>query len=119
MRIGLLGASFDTGNLGVNALAESSIKIILNYWPDAEITLLDSGRVVSEEWLRIGDMDLCIKKMLIRVSRNIFLGNHFISPIRFVGNCTSNKTRFLLLLWRNTPGMGDRITRVVKKLPNI
>lgn len=78
MRIGLLGASFDTGNLGVNALAESSIKIILNYWPDAEITLLDSGRVVSEEQLRIGDRNLCIKKRPIRFSSNIFLENHFV-----------------------------------------
>lgn len=78
VRVGLLGASFDTGNLGVNALAESSIKIILSHWPDAEITLLDSGRVVSEERLRIGDADLCIKKMPIRFSRNIFLGNHFV-----------------------------------------
>ena len=42
-RILLLGASFDTGNLGVSALAESSIKIILNKWPNAQIILLGSG----------------------------------------------------------------------------
>jgi len=78
MRIGLLGASFDTGNMGVNALAESAIKCILHRWPDAQITLLDSGRAVDEEQIRIGDKNLCIKKLPIRLCRNILLENHFV-----------------------------------------
>jgi polysaccharide pyruvyl transferase WcaK-like protein len=78
IKVCLLGASFDTGNLGVSALAESSIKIILNRWPDAEVTLLDSGRVVGEEQLRIGGKDLRVKKLPIRFCRNVFLENHFI-----------------------------------------
>jgi len=77
-KVCLLGASFDTGNLGVSALAESSIKVILNRWPEAEVTLLDSGRVVGERRLRIGDRNLCIKKMPIRFCKNIFLSNHFL-----------------------------------------
>jgi len=77
-KICLLGASFETGNMGVSALAESSIKVILSCWHDAEITLLDSGRVVSEERLRIGDRILCIKKMPIRFCMNVFRGNHFL-----------------------------------------
>jgi hypothetical protein len=43
MRIGLLGSSFDTGNMGVDALGESTVKCILYRWPNAQITLLDSG----------------------------------------------------------------------------
>ncbi len=78
MKIGLLGASFDTGNMGVGALAESSIKIILNRWPDAEVILLDSGRIVSEEQLRIGGRNVRVKKLPIRFCRNIFLKNHFL-----------------------------------------
>ncbi|MGB8225633.1 MAG: polysaccharide pyruvyl transferase family protein [Sedimentisphaerales bacterium] len=78
IRICLLGASFETDNLGVNALAESVIKCILHRWPDAEITQLDSGREMGEHRLRIGDKDLMIKKMPIRFCRNIFLGNHFV-----------------------------------------
>ncbi len=78
VKIGLLGAALDTGNMGVSALAESAIKCILQRWPEAEITLLDSGRVVREEKLRIGDKILCIKKLPIRLCRNIFLENHFI-----------------------------------------
>jgi len=78
VRIGLLGAAFDTGNMGVSALAESATKCILYRWPEAEITLLDSGCVVGEEQLRIGDNALCIKKLPIRFCRNVFLANHFI-----------------------------------------
>ncbi len=77
-RFGLLGASFDTGNMGVAALAEASIKVILNRWPDAEVALLDSGRVVGEHRLRIGDKDLCIRELPIRFCMNIFLDNHFL-----------------------------------------
>jgi polysaccharide pyruvyl transferase WcaK-like protein len=77
VRIGLLGAAFDTGNMGVSALAESAIKCILHRWPDAEVTLLDSGCVVDEEQLRIGDKTLRIKKLPIRLCRNILLENHF------------------------------------------
>jgi polysaccharide pyruvyl transferase WcaK-like protein len=76
-RIGLLGASFDTGNMGVSALAESAIKCILHRWPDAEITLLDSGRVPGEHRLRVGDRNVNIKELPIRFCRNIFLENHF------------------------------------------
>lgn len=78
MKICLLGASFDTGNMGVNALAESTIKCILHRWPDAEIAQLDSGRQVGEHQLKIGNKTLRIKKVPIRFCKNIFLENHFI-----------------------------------------
>lgn len=38
-KIQILGASFQTSNMGVNALAESSIKCIFTHWPNAEVTL--------------------------------------------------------------------------------
>ena len=78
IRIGLLGASFDTGNMGVSALAESSIKCILNRWPNAEVTLLDSGRLLGEHRQRIGDKDICVRELPIRFCKNIFLDNHFL-----------------------------------------
>lgn len=77
-RIGLLGASFDTGNMGVGALAESSVKCILHRWPDAEVTLLDSGRLTGEHLLRMQGKDLRIVKLPVRFCRNVFLGNHFV-----------------------------------------
>lgn len=78
MRIGLLGASFDSGNMGVSALAESSIKIIVNRWPNAKVILLGSGRELGEHRLKIGDKDLCIREQPIRFCKNIFLDNHFL-----------------------------------------
>jgi len=78
LRIGLLGAAFDTGNYGVSALAESAIKCILHRWPDAEITLLDSGQKVEEEKITIGNKELHIIKLPICFCKNILLENHFV-----------------------------------------
>lgn len=78
MKICLLGASFDTGNMGVNALAESSIKIILNRWPEAEIVLLGSGLTPQEQNLSVLDRQVVLKTLPIRFSKNLFLPYHFL-----------------------------------------
>lgn len=78
IRIGLLGASFDTGNLGVSTLAECSIKIILNRWPYAEIILLGSGYTPQQQHLSIMGREISIKTLPIRFSKNIFLPYHFL-----------------------------------------
>ncbi len=81
MSICLLGASFQTGNLGVSALAESSIKLILSRWPDAQITLLGGGYIPGEQNLMIGGRTVNLEVVPIRFSRNILLSCHF---LRFV-----------------------------------
>ena len=78
MEICLLGASFETGNMGVSALAESSVKIILNKWPDAEITFLGSGYVPRDNHLFVSGKEICIKTLPIRFSKNIFMPYHFL-----------------------------------------
>ena len=78
IEIGLLGASFDTGNMGVNALGESAIKCILHRWPDAKITLLDSDSQDGEHHLEIAGKDICLRQMPVRFCKNIFLENHFL-----------------------------------------
>lgn len=78
IRIGLLGASFSTGNMGVNALAECSIKCILNEWPSAEILLLASGRAEGEHRLKLEGRELRLKKIPIRFCKNVFMPNHFL-----------------------------------------
>lgn len=78
LKIGLLGASFDTGNLGVSALAESSIKIIFHKWPNARVTLVGSGYTPKEHSLFLSDKQVCIKTVLIRFSKNILLPYHFL-----------------------------------------
>jgi len=79
MQIGLLGASFDTGNMGVSALAESSVKCILHKWPDAEVTLLASGREDGEHRLKMADKEILMHKLPIRFCKNMFLPNHFLN----------------------------------------
>ena len=78
IRVCLLGTSFETGNLGVNVLVEASIKAIVNRWPDAEVTLLASGRADCEHRLRLFDREVRVKSVPIRFCPNVFLPNHFV-----------------------------------------
>ena len=77
MKICLLGASFDTGNMGVSALAESSIKIILNRWPDAEIVLLGTGSTDGEHCLKLSGREIRVRIKRMRFCKNVFLRSHF------------------------------------------
>ncbi|MDM8566313.1 polysaccharide pyruvyl transferase family protein [Candidatus Halobeggiatoa sp. HSG11] len=70
-KIWILGASFETLNMGVSALAESSIKCILQQWPDADITLL-SHNIETPLCLTFNGKQFNIKKKDIWFSRNIF-----------------------------------------------
>jgi len=81
MKICLLGASFETGNMGVSALAESSIKLILNRWPEAEIIFLGSGHIPGQYCLTLSGKEICFQTLPIRFSKNILLPCHF---LRFV-----------------------------------
>ena len=55
LKVCLQGATFDTGNMGVSALAEASVKCIINKWPNADVTLLARGRDADER------RGLCLK----------------------------------------------------------
>ena len=83
-RIGLLGASFETGNMGVSALAETSIKCLLNRWPDAEVVLLDGGRKQDEVRLELSGRRVTARLLPIRFCKNIFLSNHFFVLLFYV-----------------------------------
>jgi len=72
----VLGASFDTGNLGVNALAESTVKILLHRWPDAEIVLLGSGYEPGTFSLPVGDRQVMLQILPVRFCRKLFLPYH-------------------------------------------
>ena len=82
-KICLLGASFETGNLGVSALAESSIKVIINRWPDAEITIFGSGYVPRQHRLFLMGKEVSIRTLPVRFSKNIFLPHHFMRFVLF------------------------------------
>ncbi|MHC4118070.1 MAG: polysaccharide pyruvyl transferase family protein [Planctomycetota bacterium] len=76
MKICLLGVSFETGNMGVSALAESSIKVILNSWPDAEVTLLGTGVSDGERRLEVSGREVRVRIRRFRFCRNVFLRSH-------------------------------------------
>lgn len=73
----LLGASFDTCNMGVSALAASSIKCIINRWPGAKVVLFGVGQFVGEHCLKVMDKEFRIPIVPVRFCKNIFLPNHF------------------------------------------
>jgi colanic acid/amylovoran biosynthesis protein len=75
-RVCLMGAFFDTGNLGVGALAEGSIKCILNHWPDAEVILLGSSREDGEHRLVLDGKEIMLRKMPVRFCKNVLLQHH-------------------------------------------
>ncbi len=70
-KIWILGASFETLNMGVSALAESSIKCILQQWPDANI-ILQSPKDEIPLTLTFNEQEFNINKRDLWFSRNIF-----------------------------------------------
>lgn len=92
MVVCLLGASFDTGNLGVNALAESTIKVVLHRWPEAEIVLLGSSHLPEESSLLVGGRQVTCRAVPIRFSKNVFLPYHFLQFVMY-------RILAALLLW--------------------
>jgi len=77
-KILLLGASFETGNLGVGALAESSIKILRQAYPGAAITLFGDGYEPREMSVPIGQEQVTVRCVPVRFSRDIRLPYHFL-----------------------------------------
>jgi polysaccharide pyruvyl transferase WcaK-like protein len=78
LKIGIAGASLDTGNYGVNALAEGSVKCLAQRWPGAEFVFLASGRSQKTGVLSIEDRHYEIPNLPIRFCRNVFLKNHYL-----------------------------------------
>lgn len=77
MKIALLGASFDTGNMGVSALAAGCMTCILESFPEAEISLLDYGK--EEERIPFtyrGGRHIAIRRINMRFSKQFYLPNN-------------------------------------------
>jgi polysaccharide pyruvyl transferase WcaK-like protein len=78
IRVAVLGACFDTGNLGVNALAESTLKILLHRWPDAEIILFGSGYEPERLSLSVGNRQVELQVLPVRFCKKLRLPYHFL-----------------------------------------
>lgn len=75
-RVVILGASFDTGNLGVSALAWSSIKLILRRWPDAEVSIWGTGRHPGSSRFVGAGITKNISLWPVRYSPKLWVKNH-------------------------------------------
>ncbi|OQW92652.1 MAG: hypothetical protein BWK78_01030 [Thiotrichaceae bacterium IS1] len=74
-KIWLLGATFETANMGINALAESSLKCIITHWPQAELTLRAHQQEMTQMVTVMGQT-VKIQRVGLYFGKNIFLPNH-------------------------------------------
>lgn len=82
-RIGILGATFDTDNMGVSALAMGTLKCILHQYPDAEVFHLGYGRQGSTLNLRLGEKRVTISFVNMRFSKKFYLRNNIAMLLLF------------------------------------
>src|SRR5208282_1584901 len=75
-RILILGASFETGNLGVSALTAGAIKCAISRFPTASVLLFDYGRESKVYSLRVQDKDVVVPLINIRFSKKFYLPNN-------------------------------------------
>lgn len=76
MKVCLLGASFDTNNMGVSALAAGSIESLLHSCPDAEVSLLDYGKKGRTLTYVHNGKPVAVKLVNIRFSKKFWLANN-------------------------------------------
>jgi polysaccharide pyruvyl transferase WcaK-like protein len=86
-----MGASLDTGNLGVSALLTGTVKCIRRLWPDAGISLLGGGPQPTCTDVRLGDGRVvrlgCVG---IRCNKTLWRANHLLRLF-----CTATLLRLL------------------------
>jgi len=76
MRILLLGATFETENLGVRALAVGAVRCILARYPEATISLLDYSRESAVYPVQLEDRVVSIPLVNLRFSIRFYLSNN-------------------------------------------
>jgi polysaccharide pyruvyl transferase WcaK-like protein len=71
-KIWLLGASLETTNMGLSALAESTLKCIFTRWSDAEVMIPTHNQDTQPQILHIMQREIPIQRMELWYGRNIF-----------------------------------------------
>ncbi len=75
----LLGASLDTGNLGVSALMAATVKCIRHAYPNARVRLLEGTRVPREEVVRLADgQRVRLDRVGVRFNKTPWRANHIL-----------------------------------------
>ena len=76
MKVCILGATFDTANMGVSMLAAGAIRCVSRSFPEAEIILCDyarDGRVVN---FQFDGKRILVRFVNIRFSKKLYLANN-------------------------------------------
>lgn len=76
LKVVLLGATFDTGNLGVNVLASSTLKILAHSFPGSDVILLNYGGEGDSAPFTSVHENVNVSKLNMRFSRKLFLVNN-------------------------------------------
>ena len=76
IRIAVLGATLDTTNMGVGALAAGTIRCVLNAYPEADIRFLDYAKAPSMQTLRLSGRNISIPIINMRFSKRLYLSNN-------------------------------------------
>jgi polysaccharide pyruvyl transferase WcaK-like protein len=72
----LLGATFATDNLGVEALARGALSVLAEAYPAADISLLDYGKDQDSRIVEVGGRALTIRQCNLRFSWKLWLPNN-------------------------------------------
>jgi colanic acid/amylovoran biosynthesis protein len=72
----LLGASFGTSNMGVNALTAGTLKAYFERYPNGELFLLDYGKKEVTYNFQIDDSVIPVQLVNIRFSKKFYLKNN-------------------------------------------
>lgn len=83
LKIGLLGASLGTDNLGVSALAAGAVRCILHRFPQAEVFFLDYRKESCTHHLALEGQRIGIPIVNMRFSKKFYLANHIAPLILF------------------------------------
>jgi colanic acid/amylovoran biosynthesis protein len=75
-KICLLGASFGTNNMGVNALTAGTLKAFYSQYPDGKLFLLDYGKKAITYDFQMGDHIVPVELVNVRFSKKFYLKNN-------------------------------------------
>jgi len=76
LRIAILGATLDSSNMGVGALAAGAVRCFVHAYPSAEIYFLDYAKSRSVQTLSLDGGKVRIPLLDMRFSKRLFLPNN-------------------------------------------
>ena len=76
MRIAVLGATLETTNMGVGALAAGAIRCLLHAYPQADISFLDYAMARSVQTIELNGNKVSVPVINMRFSKRLYLPNN-------------------------------------------